>query len=46
MRTESIRTASIATLGCKLNQAESYRVQSELAAAGVDLVPFGERQAL
>ena len=37
-----IRTASIATLGCKLNQAESYRVQVELARAGVDLVPFGE----
>ena len=38
----SVRTASIATLGCKLNQAESYRVQVELASAGVDLVPFGE----
>ncbi len=37
-----IRTASIATLGCKLNQAESYRIQVDLAQAGVDLVPFGE----
>jgi threonylcarbamoyladenosine tRNA methylthiotransferase MtaB len=37
-----IRTASIATLGCKLNQAESYRIQVELAREGVDLVPFGE----
>lgn len=30
------------TLGCKLNQAESYRLQVELAGAGVDLRPFGE----
>ena len=37
-----IRSASIATLGCKLNQAESYRVQVELARAGVDMVPFGD----
>lgn len=37
-----IQTASIATLGCKLNQAESYRIQVELARAGVDLLPFGE----
>jgi len=37
-----IRTASISTLGCKLNQAESYRIQIELASAGVDLLPFGE----
>ena len=38
-----VRTASISTLGCKLNQAESYRLQLDLAAAGVDLLPFGER---
>jgi threonylcarbamoyladenosine tRNA methylthiotransferase MtaB len=38
--TPRIRTASIATLGCKLNQAESYRVQLELVEAGVELVPF------
>jgi threonylcarbamoyladenosine tRNA methylthiotransferase MtaB len=37
-----VSTASIATLGCKLNQAESYAVQVELAKAGVDLLPFGE----
>lgn len=37
-----IRTACVATLGCKLNQAESYRVQVELARAGVELLPFGE----
>src|SRR3982751_5300102 len=37
-----IRTATISTLGCKLNQAESYRLQAHLAAVGVDLVPFGE----
>ncbi len=37
-----VRTASISTLGCKLNQAESYRLQVDLAEAGVDLLPFGE----
>src|SRR5436309_1978896 len=37
-----VRTASISTLGCKLNQAESYRLQVDLARAGVDLLPFGE----
>jgi threonylcarbamoyladenosine tRNA methylthiotransferase MtaB len=37
-----IRTATIATLGCKLNQAESYGIQLDLAQAGVELVPFGE----
>ncbi|MBM2811911.1 MAG: modification enzyme, MiaB family [Chloroflexi bacterium] len=37
-----ILSASIVTLGCKLNQAESYRVQVELARAGVDLRSFGE----
>lgn len=37
-----VSTASIATLGCKLNQAESYRLQIELARVGVDLLPFGE----
>src|SRR5579871_750810 len=41
-----VRTASIATLGCKLNQAESYRLQVDLAAAGVDIVPFGEEADL
>jgi threonylcarbamoyladenosine tRNA methylthiotransferase MtaB len=37
-----VSTASIATLGCKLNQAESYRLQVDLARAGVDVLPFGE----
>lgn len=37
-----ITTASITTLGCKLNQAESYRLQVDLARQGVDLLPFGE----
>ena len=37
-----VLTASIATLGCKLNQAESYRLQVDLACAGVDVLPFGE----
>src|SRR5688572_3723561 len=42
MNSTRVRTASITTLGCKLNQAESYRLQVELATAGVDLLPFGE----
>ncbi|MSQ24198.1 MAG: tRNA (N(6)-L-threonylcarbamoyladenosine(37)-C(2))-methylthiotransferase MtaB [Chloroflexi bacterium] len=37
-----ICTASVVTLGCKLNQAESYRLQVDLAQAGVDLLPFGQ----
>jgi len=37
-----IETATIVTLGCKLNQAESNHFQIELAKAGVRLVPFGE----
>jgi len=36
-----IRTASIATLGCKLNQSESDEMARELAGVGVQLVPFG-----
>src|ERR1051326_6414618 len=37
-----IRTAAITTLGCRLNQAESYAAGVQLARAGVELVPFGE----
>jgi threonylcarbamoyladenosine tRNA methylthiotransferase MtaB len=37
-----IRSASIATLGCKLNQSESDDIARQLAEAGVELVPFGE----
>jgi threonylcarbamoyladenosine tRNA methylthiotransferase MtaB len=37
-----IRSASIATLGCKLNQSESDDMARQLAAAGVEMVPFGE----
>jgi threonylcarbamoyladenosine tRNA methylthiotransferase MtaB len=37
-----IRTAAITTLGCRLNQAESYAAQVQLARAGVEIVPFGE----
>src|SRR2546430_9659736 len=40
--TRPVRTASLITLGCKLNQAESYRVQLDLARAGVEVRPFGE----
>lgn len=37
-----IRTASIATLGCKLNQSESDQMARQLVEAGVTLVPFGQ----
>ena len=40
--TRPIRTAAITTLGCRLNQAESYAAGVQLARAGVELVPFGE----
>src|SRR5438067_159984 len=40
--THRVRTASLTTLGCKLNQAETYRAQLDLARAGVELRPFGE----
>lgn len=40
---QRVKSASVVTLGCKLNQAESYRLQVDLAQAGVDLLPFGER---
>ena len=41
-----IRTASIATLGCKLNQSESDQMAQQLVEAGVTLVPFGQRADL
>ncbi|MGE5620153.1 MAG: tRNA (N(6)-L-threonylcarbamoyladenosine(37)-C(2))-methylthiotransferase MtaB [Sphingomonadaceae bacterium] len=41
-----IRTASIATLGCKLNQSESDHMARQLAEAGVVLVPFGQQADL
>lgn len=37
-----VRTASIATLGCKLNQSESDQMARQLARAGVTLLPFGQ----
>jgi len=39
---KQIRTASIATLGCKLNQSESDQMARCLEQAGVILVPFGQ----
>ena len=36
-----ILTASVATLGCKLNQSESDQISRQLRQAGVTLVPFG-----
>ncbi len=33
--------ASIYTLGCRLNQAESRLIEEQLRAAGYELVPFG-----
>ena len=37
-----IKRASVHTLGCRLNQAESCLLEEKLAAAGYVLVPFGE----
>jgi len=37
-----IRTASIATLGCKTNRFESASMEERLAAAGYRIVPFEE----
>lgn len=37
-----MKRASIHTLGCRLNQAESALLEERLAAAGYALVPFGE----
>jgi threonylcarbamoyladenosine tRNA methylthiotransferase MtaB len=42
MPTPTRKRASIHTLGCRLNQAESVLLAEKLAAAGFDLVPFGE----
>ena len=36
-----VLTASVATLGCKLNQSESDQISRQLRRAGVTLVPFG-----
>ena len=40
--TSQNKTASIHTLGCRLNQSESAILEEKLAAAGYGLVPFGE----
>ncbi|MBI4213433.1 MAG: tRNA (N(6)-L-threonylcarbamoyladenosine(37)-C(2))-methylthiotransferase MtaB [Chloroflexi bacterium] len=42
MKSRQVWTAAIVTLGCKLNQAESYRLHQDLTAAGVEVRPFGE----
>lgn len=34
--------ASVTTLGCRLNQAESQIIREKLEVGGYDLVPFGE----
>jgi threonylcarbamoyladenosine tRNA methylthiotransferase MtaB len=39
---KQIRTASIATLGCKLNQSESDRMARQLSDAGVSIVQNGQ----
>lgn len=36
------KTASLYTLGCRLNQAETHLLGEQLRAAGYELVPFGE----
>ena len=40
------RRASIHTLGCRLNQAESALLAEKLLAAGYAVVPFGEAAEL
>lgn len=37
-----MRRATVHTLGCRLNQAESQMLRDQLEAAGYALVPFGE----
>jgi len=36
------KSATVHTLGCRLNQAESQMLRDELSARGYSLVPFGE----
>lgn len=42
MKAPTIKRASIHTLGCRLNQAESGLLTDMLEAAGYTMVPFGE----
>lgn len=35
-------TASIKTVGCRLNQAESAQIRAQLESAGYQIVPFGQ----
>ena len=37
-----MRTASIYTLGCRLNQADSALVAGELSASGYEIMPWGK----
>lgn len=41
-----MKTASIYTLGCRLNQSETMLIQERLELAGYSIVPFGERADL
>lgn len=40
------KRASVHTLGCRLNQSESALIAEKLAAAGYEVVPFGEASDL
>ena len=42
VETAQRRRAALHTLGCRLNQSETQALAEQLAAAGYDLVPFGE----
>lgn len=42
MDSHSSKTASIYTLGCRLNQSESALLAERLAAVGYTIVPFGQ----
>lgn len=41
-----LRRASIHTLGCRLNQAESQSIQEQLTREGYHIVPFGDEAEL
>ncbi len=42
----SLKRASVRTLGCRLNQAEGVALEGKLREAGYDIVPFGESAEL
>ena len=43
---ESPKRATVHTLGCRLNQSESFLLRDQLHQAGYEIVPFGESSDL